>query len=384
MTARSLGAYVHVPFCASRCGYCDFNTYTASELERDGTSVSSATYAERVIREIELTRLNKPDFAKPLETVFFGGGTPTLLAAENLVAILHALSNTYGLAADCEVTTEANPDSVTKEYLATLHAGGFTRISFGHQSSSAKVLQILDRTHTSGRTWEAVRWAREVGFAHVSVDLIYGSPQETDEDLQLTLAEVAQADVDHVSAYSLIVEPGTRLAATIKRGELPAPSDDVAAARYQMIESALVAKGMTWYEVSNWSAPGGQCRHNLAYWRNQDWLGIGPGAHAHFNGIRQWNVKHPAAWAAKVDAGEMPIADFEQLTDADISHENIMLGLRLRSGLPLTELSAKGLEVAGQACAEGLLEPVHFVDGTAVLTYQGRLLADGLVARLWD
>jgi oxygen-independent coproporphyrinogen-3 oxidase len=384
MSGRSLGAYVHVPFCASRCGYCDFNTYTASELERDGTSVSTVTYAERVIREIELTQANKPDFQAPLETVFFGGGTPTLLAADNLVAILQALNHSYGLAANCEVTTEANPDSVTKEYLATLRAGGFTRISFGHQSSSEKVLQILDRTHTSGRTWEAVRWAREVGFAHVSVDLIYGSPQETDEDLQLTLAEVAQADVDHVSAYSLIVEPGTRLAATIKRGELPAPSDDVAASRYQMIESALVAKGMTWYEVSNWSLPDGQCRHNLAYWRNQDWLGIGPGAHAHFNGIRQWNVKHPAAWAAKVDAGEMPVADFEQLTQADISHENIMLGLRLRTGLSLTALSDQGRVVAGQACSQGLLEPEQFEQGTAVLTYQGRLLADGLVARLWD
>ncbi len=384
MTNRSLGAYVHVPFCGSRCGYCDFNTYTASELQRDGTSVSAQTYAQRVLSEISLTAEKKSEFVQPLETIFFGGGTPTLLTAPDLTSILAQLGETYGLAQGCEVTTEANPDSVDREYLETLRAGGFTRISFGHQSSSQKVLQVLDRTHTAGRTWQAVEWAKEVGFEHVSVDLIYGSPHETDEDLQLTLDEVAVAPVDHVSAYSLIVEPGTRLAATIKRGELPAPSDDVAAARYEMIDKALTAMGMTWYEVSNWSLSGGQCRHNIAYWRNQDWLGIGPGAHAHFDGLRQWNVKHPAAWAALVDSGEMPVADSEQLSSADVVHENIMLALRLRSGLALTELSPPALVQADLALTDGLLEPEQFANGLAVLTFKGRLLADGLVARLWD
>ncbi len=384
MTNRSLGAYVHVPFCGSRCGYCDFNTYTASELQRDGTSVSAQTYAQRVLSEISLTAEKKSEFVQPLETIFFGGGTPTLLTAPDLTSVLAQLGETYGLAQGCEVTTEANPDSVDREYLETLRAGGFTRISFGHQSSSQKVLQVLDRTHTAGRTWQAVEWAKEVGFEHVSVDLIYGSPHETDEDLQLTLDEVAAAPVDHVSAYSLIVEPGTRLAATIKRGELPAPSDDVAAARYEMIDKALTAMGMTWYEVSNWSLPGGQCRHNIAYWLNQDWLGIGPGAHAHFDGLRQWNVKHPAAWAALVDSGEMPVADSEQLSSADVVHENIMLALRLRSGLALTELSPTALVQADLALTDGLLEPEQFANGLAVLTFKGRLLADGLVARLWD
>lgn len=384
MTNRSLGAYVHVPFCGSRCGYCDFNTYTASELQRDGTSVSAQTYAQRVINEISLTAEKKSEFVQPLETIFFGGGTPTLLTAQDLTSILAQLGETYGLAQGCEVTTEANPDSVDREYLETLRAGGFTRISFGHQSSSQKVLQVLDRTHTAGRTWQAVQWANEIGFEHVSVDLIYGSPHETDEDLQLTLDEVAVAPVDHVSAYSLIVEPGTRLAATIKRGELPTPSDDVAAARYEMIDKALTAMGMTWYEVSNWSLPGGQCRHNIAYWLNQDWLGIGPGAHAHFDGLRQWNVKHPAAWAALVDSGEMPVADSEQLSSADVVHENIMLALRLRSGLALTELSPPALVQADLALTDGLLEPEQFANGLAVLTFKGRLLADGLVARLWD
>ena len=384
MASRSLGAYVHVPFCGSRCGYCDFNTYTASELQRDGTSVSADTYAQRVISEIKLTAEKKSDFVKPLETIFFGGGTPTLLPAKGLTQILAQLGQTYGLAQNCEVTTEANPDSVDKEYLETLRTGGFTRISFGHQSSSQKILQVLDRTHTAGRTWQAVDWAKEVGFAHVSVDLIYGSPHETDEDLQLTLDEVACAPVDHVSAYSLIVEPGTRLAATIKRGELPAPSDDVAAVRYKMIDKALTGMGMTWYEVSNWSLPGGECRHNIAYWRNQDWLGIGPGAHAHFDGLRQWNVKHPAAWAALVDSAEMPVADSEQLSVLDVAHENIMLALRLRSGLALSEISAAALVQAELAQTDGLLDPQQFANGLAVLTFKGRLLADGLVARLWD
>jgi len=384
MTNRSLGAYVHVPFCGSRCGYCDFNTYTASELQRDGTSVSANTYTQRVLSEIHLTANHKSDFVQPLETIFFGGGTPTLLPAKDLTRILAQLGQTYGLAQGCEVTTEANPDSVNKEYLETLRAGGFTRISFGHQSSSQKVLQVLDRTHTAGRTWQAVAWAKEVGFSHVSVDLIYGSPHETDEDLQLTLNEVAGAPIDHVSAYSLIVEPGTRLAATIKRGELPAPSDDVAATRYEMIDKALTGMGMTWYEVSNWSLPGGECRHNIGYWRNQDWLGIGPGAHAHFDGLRQWNVKHPAAWAARVDTGELPVADSEQLSALDVAHENIMLALRLRSGLALTDLSPVALEQADLALTDGLLEPAQFANGLAVLTFKGRLLADGLVARLWD
>ena len=384
MTKRSLGAYVHVPFCGSRCGYCDFNTYTAGELQRDGTSVSADTYAQRVVEEIRLTTQHKADFVQPLETIFFGGGTPTLLPALNLNLILRELANTYALADNCEVTTEANPDSVDKQYLETLRAGGFTRISFGHQSSSQKVLQVLDRTHTSGRTWQAVQWAREVGFEHVSVDLIYGSPHETDEDLQLTLAEVAAAPVDHVSAYSLIVEPGTRLAATIKRGELPAPTDDVAASRYEIIDNALASMGMSWYEVSNWSLPGGECRHNLAYWRNQDWLGIGPGAHAHFDGLRQWNVKHPAAWAALVDSGQLPVADREHLSTLDVAHENIMLALRLRTGLALAELSSVANEQAEIALTDGLLEPEQFANGLAVLTFKGRLLADGLVARLWD
>jgi oxygen-independent coproporphyrinogen-3 oxidase len=380
---RTLSAYVHIPFCASRCGYCDFNTYTAAELQRDGTSITAATYPDRVIGEVNWLRKENPTDDRALSTVFFGGGTPTLIDSKELVRILQSLKSTYGFTNDAEVTTEANPDSVTLQDLEMLREGGFTRISFGHQSSAANVLALLERTHTPGKTWQAVSDARSAGFAHVSVDLIYGSPGETDADLAETLDQVASADVDHVSAYSLIVEPGTRLAARVARGEIPNPSDDVAAHRYELIDSKLRTLGMTWYEVSNWAKPGGECRHNIAYWRNQDWLGIGPGAHAHSAGTRSWNLKHPAAWAARIDEGISATAESEVLEPTDIAHEDIMLGLRLREGLPLSALGQAGLSQAQLAVDEGLLVPEDFAAGKAVLTFQGRLLADGLVARLW-
>lgn len=378
--SRTLGAYVHVPFCASRCGYCDFNTYTAAELQRDGTTVSVATYADRVISQITQGRKATPD-SRAIETVFFGGGTPTLMPAGELVRILASLRNGYGFAPNAEVTTEANPDSVTPAYLQELRDGGFTRVSFGHQSSASHVLALLERTHTAGRTWEAVEWARAAGFEHVSVDLIYGSQAETDEDLMSTLHEVVNANIDHVSAYSLIVEPGTRMAAKVDRGEVPPASDDVAASRYQMIDEMLRRHGFEWYEVSNWAKPGGECQHNLGYWRNQDWLGIGPGAHAHEFGTRMWNHKHPAKWAAAIDQAESPMADHEVLTVDEQRREHIMLRLRLREGLPLDYLSEAGWSKAVEAVLEGLLDQV---DDRLVLTDKGRLLADGLVARLWD
>jgi putative oxygen-independent coproporphyrinogen III oxidase len=380
---RTLSAYVHIPFCASRCGYCDFNTYTAAELQRDGTSITAATYPDRVVAEVNWLRNDQASDDRRLSTVFFGGGTPTLIDSKELVRILQSLKSNYGFTDDVEVTTEANPDSVTLQDLEILRAGGFTRVSFGHQSSAANVLALLERTHTPGKTWQAVSDARSAGFEHVSVDLIYGSPGETDLDLAETLDQVSAADVDHVSAYSLIVEPGTRLAARVARGEVPNPSNDVAAHRYELIDAKLQSIGMTWYEVSNWAKPGGECRHNIAYWRNQDWLGIGPGAHAHSAGTRSWNLKHPAAWAAKVDDGVSAIADSEILAAEDVKHEDIMLGLRLREGLPLTSLGEAGLTQAELAVSEGLLVPQEFANGKAVLTFQGRLLADGLVARLW-
>lgn len=381
---RKLGAYVHVPFCATRCGYCDFNTYTAQELGRDGTTVSTTTYVDRVIADIERQHKELGAIAKPLSSVFFGGGTPTLLGSRELVRALTELQKKFGFESTAEITTEVNPDSVNSEDLRILFEGGFTRVSFGHQSSAQNVLQLLERTHTPGRTWEAVAWAHEAGFKHISVDLIYGSPNESEADLQKTLSDVTQAPLDHVSAYSLIVEPGTRLAARVARGEIAAPSDDVAASRYEIIDHQLTAAGFDWYEVSNWAKPGGECQHNINYWQNQDWLGIGPGAHAHLNGVRSWMTKHPAAWAQQVDQGFAPIAGSETLTEVETANENIMLGLRLRDGLDLNSLSDKAKAEANSAVGEGLIYADMFALGRVILTPKGRLLADGLVARLWS
>ena len=382
--SRKLGAYIHVPFCASRCGYCDFNTYTAQELHRDGSTVSPSTYVDRVIKEIERQFKQLGDNATSLDTVFFGGGTPTMLSSSELVRALNALEVRFGFNSDVEITTEVNPDSVDEKDLNILLEGGFTRVSFGHQSSAPHVLQLLERTHTPGRTWDAVNWARSAGFEHVSVDLIYGSPNETESDLIQTLAEVVNADLDHVSAYSLIVEPGTRLAAQVNRGEVARPSDDEAASRYELIDQQLSQAGFTWYEVSNWSKPNGQCRHNINYWTNQDWLGVGPGAHAHFAGLRSWMTKHPAAWAAQVDSGQAPVAGSETLSEVEIANENIMLSLRLKTGLELKSLNPDALVQAQLAVDEGLLDENSFLNGRAVLTNSGRLLADGLVARFWN
>ena len=381
---RTLGAYVHVPFCATRCGYCDFNTYTSQELQRDGTTVSTATYVDRVISEVTRQRTALGNNSQPLTSVFFGGGTPTLLGSTELVRALTSLKKEFGLLANAEITTEVNPDSVNAHDLEILREGGFTRVSFGHQSSAPKVLQLLERTHTPGRTWEAVNWANEAGFEHISVDLIYGSPNETQAELELTLSEVIAADIDHVSAYSLIVEPGTKLAARVARGEVNAPSDDVAASRYELIDQQLSSAGFEWYEVSNWAKPGGECKHNLNYWHNQDWIGIGPGAHAHINGLRTWMIKHPAAWAAQVDQNEEPIDGSEVLSATEIANENIMLGLRLRDGIELATLSPAGIEQANEAVTQGLLYSDLFTLGRVVLTPKGRLLADGLVSRLWN
>lgn len=378
--SRTLSAYVHVPFCATRCGYCDFNTYTAAELSRDTTTVSPTTYADRVIKQIQWHAQERPDTRK-IYSIFFGGGTPTLLPARELVRIVSALRDVYGIDEQAEITTEANPDSIDEKYLAELRAGGFNRVSFGHQSSAPNVLQFLERTHTPGRTWDAVRWARSAGFEHVSVDLIYGSQVETEADLQLTLEEVGQADIDHVSAYSLIVESGTRLGTQVARGEVAPADDDVAASRYPIIDEFLTAHGFQWYEVSNWAKNDGTCKHNIAYWNNQDWLGIGPGAHAHMAGLRAWNIKHPAAWAMNVDAGHSPFAGSEVLEPGEQRHEDIMLQLRLRAGLPIDLLSRAGTEQALMAVNEGLLT---YQDERFTLTDAGRLLADGLVTRLWD
>ncbi|WP_433793857.1 radical SAM family heme chaperone HemW [Actinoplanes sp. CA-252034] len=368
---NGFAVYVHVPFCASRCGYCDFNTYTASEL---GGGASRDEYAETVLAELALAaRVIEPG---PVDTVFVGGGTPTLLDAGDLGRILEGIDHTWGLAPGAEVTTEANPESVDPAYLRQLRSAGFTRISLGMQSAADNVLRVLDRRHTAGRAPQAAIEAREAGFEHVNLDLIYGTPGESPDDFARSLRSVVDAGVDHVSAYALIVEDGTRMAGRMRRGELPYPSDDVAADRYLAAEAALSEAGFGWYEVSNWARPGGECRHNLLYWTGADWWGLGPGAHSHVGGVRWWNVKHPSAYAKRLAEGMSPGQARELLTDADRHMEDVMLRVRLRDGIPLDRVDATG---AAQALADGLLEPGAYEQGTLALTLRGRLLADAVV-----
>ncbi len=378
--AQPFGIYVHVPFCRTRCGYCDFNTYTATEL---GNGVSRDTYAGLAIAEVRLARRVLGATSPPVTSVFFGGGTPTVLPPAALAGILRAIDGEFGLAAGAEVTVEANPETVSEPVLAGLRATGMTRISLGMQSAVPHVLAVLDRVHEPGRAAECARWARAAGFAHVSLDLIYGTPGETGGDWRESLAAALAAGPDHISAYALIVEPGTALAARIARGQLPAPDDDVLADRYLIADEMLSAHGMNWYEVSNWAAGGAaRCSHNLLYWTSADWWGIGPGAHSHVGGTRWWNVKHPAAYAARIQAGHSPAQAREELTARGRQLERILLLTRLADGCPLAELAPAGRAAAAQAAADGLLLPGAHAAGRAVLTRRGRLLADAVVRDL--
>ena len=372
---RPFGIYVHVPFCLTRCGYCDFNTYTAAEL---GSGASRESYPGLAIAEIRLARRVLGPAAAPVSTVFFGGGTPTLLPPGQLGAVLSAIDGEFGLAPDAEVTAEANPETVDEQSLTQLRASGFTRLSLGMQSAVPQVLATLDRVHQPGRPERCVGWARSAGFEQVSLDLIYGTPGETDQDWEQSLASALAAAPDHISAYALIVEDGTRLARRIGRGELAAPDDDVLADRYTAADDVLAAAGLSWYEISNWAAEGARCRHNLLYWTGGDWWGIGPGAHSHVGGVRWWNVKHPAAYAARLASGASPGQAREILT------ERIMLLARLATGCPVDELGPAGRAAAATAVTDGLAEPAAHAAGRLVLTPAGRLLADAVIRDITD
>jgi oxygen-independent coproporphyrinogen-3 oxidase len=371
---KGFGVYVHVPFCASRCGYCDFNTYTAAEAGQEG-------YLDAILGELKLA--GSTVGGRPVDTVFVGGGTPTLLPPGDLARLLDGIDATWGLAPDAEVTTEANPESVDPASLRALRTAGFTRISLGMQSAAPNVLAVLDRRHTAGRAPRAAQEAREAGFEHVNLDLIYGTPGESEADFGTSLATVVDAGVDHVSAYALIVEDGTRMAARMRRGELPYPSDDVAADRYLAAEATLSAAGFDWYEVSNWArTPAGRCRHNLLYWTGGDWWGLGPGAHSHIGGVRWWNVKHPSAYARRVADGVSPGHARELLTTVDQHVEDVMLRVRLSDGLPLDALDPVGRAGARRAWEGGLLAADAYRNGVVVLTLPGRLLADAVIRDL--
>jgi oxygen-independent coproporphyrinogen-3 oxidase len=380
------GVYLHVPFCRVRCGYCDFNTYTAGEL---GGGASQDGYAATAIREIELAArvlAGAGRGGRKVRTVFIGGGTPTVLPVAHLGAMIDAIGGAWGLAPGAEVTVEANPDSVDARSLAGLAAAGVTRVSFGMQSSVPHVLKTLDRTHRPDRVPRVVRWARDAGLA-VSLDLIYGTPGESVGDWRASVEAALACGVDHLSAYALVVEPGTRMAAQVSRGLLPAPDPDDQAAKYELADTLLAEAGLAWYEVSNWArADDDACRHNLAYWRGADWWGIGPGAHSHVSAgdraVRWWNVKHPRAYADRLGGGLSPAAGRELLDADDVRLERIMLGVRLREGLALADVAGVGRHAVAGLIADGLLDGAAAIEGRAVLTRRGRLLADAVVRAL--
>ena len=273
--------YVHVPFCMRRCGYCDFNTYTAPDL---GEGASRGNYARMAVHEMELVRAwqEANGIEEPAAcSVFFGGGTPTILPAADLVAMLDAVRRIWGLEPGAEVTTEANPDTVDADYIKRLADGGFTRISVGMQSAVPSVLRTLDRRHTPANVEAGVRAADACGLRS-SVDLIYGAPGESLEDWRTSVRAAVDLGVNHISAYALTIAPRTRMGRMIAAGRLPKPSDDDEAAKYEIADEAFAAAGLTWYEISNWARPGFESRHNLGYWHNVDWAGIGPGAHSHY------------------------------------------------------------------------------------------------------
>jgi oxygen-independent coproporphyrinogen-3 oxidase len=370
---QPFGLYVHVPFCITRCGYCDFNTYTPAELG----GVNPDAWLRALGTELELAagRLDGPT----VSTVFVGGGTPSLLGGERLAKLLDMVRQQFVLAPDAEVTTEANPESTWPELFDTIRSAGYTRVSLGMQSVVPHVLGVLDRIHTPNRSAAAAREALDAGFEHVSLDLIYGTPGESDDDLLCSVDTAVETGVDHVSAYALLVEEGTALARRVRRGELAAPDDDVLAHRYELVDARLSAAGLTWYEVSNWCRPGGECRHNLGYWDGGEWWGAGPGAHGYVGATRWWNVKHPNAYAEMLAGPTLPVAGFEQLDSEALHTEDVLLKTRLRQGLPLDRLSAAERERAETVVADGLLVS----DGDRlVLTPRGRLLADGVVRTL--
>lgn len=379
MTAQ-LSFYVHIPYCVKRCGYCDFNTYTPSELREGGTlEMVSNDYIDAVLKEIEIAKRTAPG---AVPTIFFGGGTPSLLPAHDLGRVITAIKSGWSVSPDCEITLEANPDSVDASKLMAFREAGFNRVSFGMQSAQPHVLATLDRTHNPENVLRAIEGARAAGFSSVSVDLIYGTPGESLDDWRSTVESALALGVDHISAYALIVESGTKLANQIKRGELSMPDDDLMADMYLLVDRLAQESGLSWYELSNWSKPGHESQHNIAYWKNSNWWGLGPGAHSHKDGVRWWNIKHPTAYKAALFAGTTVIAESEVLTPAQLADEAIMLPIRMREGIALANLSPEQISRVSPYSQSGHVDPLKWESGILQLTPEGRLIADRIVREL--
>ena len=376
-----LSFYIHIPYCVKRCGYCDFNTYTPAELKiSDGLSQISNSYIDLVIEEIQQAKLAVGEATVP--TIFFGGGTPSLMEAADIARVITKIKNSFTLRDDCEITLETNPDTVDKQKLAAFKAAGINRISIGMQSAVDHVLKTLDRTHNPQNLSQVTQWASEVGFEDISVDLIYGTPGESLADWQLSIDAALALPINHISAYALIVEDGTKLANAIKRGEIENVDDDLMAEKYLLADQAFTAAGFTWYELSNWSKSGGQSEHNIAYWLNKNWWGVGPGAHSHLNGMRWWNVKHPNLYKSKISGNESPKLDQELLEPMQIESERLMLSIRLPSGISKDSLSSEQVKTLEPYLDSGALDLDKWGAGSVSLSLTGRLIADRIVREI--
>jgi oxygen-independent coproporphyrinogen-3 oxidase len=378
----NLAFYIHIPYCVKRCGYCDFNTYTPAELQlTEGLTQISNSYIDLLVKEIEFAR-NQVGESAIVPSIFFGGGTPSLMEASDIKRVITAISKQFKLDPIAEVTLETNPDTVTKEKLKQFYDAGVNRISFGMQSSVPHVLKTLDRTHNPENLPQVTKWATEVGFKEISVDLIYGTPGESKQDWQQSIDSALALPISHISAYALIVEEGTKLAAQIKRGEIAKPDDDLTAEKYIMADKAFTTAGFYWYELSNWAKPNSQSKHNLAYWLGHNWWGAGPGAHSHINGKRFWNVKHPNLYKQKIQANETVILDSEVLKGSQIESERLMLSIRLPQGLEKNTLNNQQILELTDYVNSGHLDQENWNLGRATLTLDGRLIADRIVREI--
>ncbi len=378
----NLAFYIHIPYCVKRCGYCDFNTYTPAELQlTEGLAQISNSYIDLLVKEIEFAR-NQVGESAVVPSIFFGGGTPSLMEASDIKRVITAISEQFKLEQIAEITLETNPDTVTKEKLKQFFDAGVNRISFGMQSSVLHVLKTLDRTHNPENVPQVTKWAKEVGFKEISVDLIYGTPGESKKDWQQSIDSALALPISHISAYALIVEDGTKLAAQIKRGEIAKPDDDLTAEKYIMADQAFTAAGFNWYELSNWAKPNSESKHNLAYWLGHNWWGAGPGAHSHINGKRFWNVKHPNLYKQKIQASETVILDSEVLEGSQIESERLMLSIRLPQGVAKNTLNNQQILELTDYVNSGHLDQENWNRGRATLTLDGRLIADRIVRKI--
>jgi putative oxygen-independent coproporphyrinogen III oxidase len=378
----NLAFYIHIPYCVKRCGYCDFNTYTPSELKiTEGLAQISNSYIDLLLMEIKAAKSQVSQSAN-VPSIFFGGGTPSLMQPDDIGRVISTIKSEFTLLPDAEITMECNPDTVTKESLAAFRAVGVNRVSFGMQSAVKHVLATLDRTHNPENLLQATTWAKEVGFSEISVDLIYGTPGESLADWQTSIDAALTLPITHISAYALIIEEGTKLAAQIKRGEVAPVDDDLTAEKYLVADKAFTAAGFEWYELSNWAKSGSLSKHNLAYWLGDNWWGAGPGAHSHLNGKRFWNVKHPNLYKERVLANQSPVADSEVLEELQIESERLMLSLRLPSGVDKQSLNELQLAELSSYVESGHLDQANWNQGRATLTLDGRLIADRILRQI--